>query len=331
MAITLKDVASVAGVSTATVSRALAGSERVAPHTANHIKTIADDLGYRFDNVARALRQKRSNLVGMVVPDYAFPGAPDLLIALNQELFHSEFVLACVSSFGSVENEFVQVERLLGQRIDALLIMPADPVKSAAAIHIALDEEIPVIQLHRPVHHARTSTFTLDYEAGIEFALRFIGYRPEMNILYCGDAASIAADSKREAFRSVMSRRAHDKVQLQSFDSAIWHDSNGIGALSILGEPPHLIICDHHRIAEIVSQHCGAGSEAVKCPKVVCLDTMPAKDRASHCNLIAVEYPAYELASLLVAGINRALNDEAALPHDLRLQPFINLSRFCAR
>lgn len=331
MAITLKDVASVAGVSTATVSRALAGSERVAPQTANHIRTIADDLGYRFDNVARALRQKRSNLVGMVVPDYTFPGAPDLLIALNQELFHSEFVLACVTSFGSVENEFVQVERLLGQRIDALLIVPADPVKSAEAIHIALEEEIPVMQLHRPVHHPRISSFSLDYEAGIDFALRSSGYRPEMKILYCGDGSSIAADSKREAFLSVMARRAHDNVQSHRLDSALWRDGKRVDALSILGEPPHLIICESYRIAEIVSQYYDQRGEAVKCPSIVCLDTIRPEDQAALCNLIAVEYPAYELASLLVAGINHALNDEAAPPEDLRLQPFINLSRFCAR
>ena len=151
MAITLKDVASVAGVSTATVSRALAGSERVSPETADHIRTIANDLGYRYDNVARALRQKRSNLVGLVAPDFSFPYARELLFALNRELFASEFVLAAAASFGSVEHELIQVERLLGQRIDALLILPADPgpslENSAKAIDIALEEDIPVIQL----------------------------------------------------------------------------------------------------------------------------------------------------------------------------------------
>ncbi|MCY3833361.1 MAG: LacI family DNA-binding transcriptional regulator [Chloroflexi bacterium] len=154
MAITLKNVASVAGVSTATVSRALAGSERVAPQTASHIKTIAEDLGYRFDNVARALRQKRSNLVGMVVPDFAFPYVQELLVALNQELFQAELVLACVSSFGALDRELAQVERLLGQRIDALLLMPVDPVGSAAVVDIARAEEVPVFQLFRRVQHA---------------------------------------------------------------------------------------------------------------------------------------------------------------------------------
>ncbi|MCY4063641.1 MAG: LacI family DNA-binding transcriptional regulator [Chloroflexi bacterium] len=322
MAITLKDVASVAGVSTATVSRALAGSERVAPQTANHIRMIADDLGYRFDNVARALRQKRSNLVGMVVPDYAFPGAPDFLLALNRELFQSEFVLAAVASFGSVENEFVQVERLLGQRVDALLIVPTDPIKSANAIRIALDEEIPVIQLHRPVQHPRTSSFSLDYVAGIDFALRFCGFRPAMTILYCDDKSSIAADSKREAFLSVMARRAHDNFQLLRLDTA--------PHVSSLGEPPNLIICDSYRIAEIVVQHYGLGSEADKRPSIVCLDSMPAKEHAAFGNVMAVEYPAYEMASLLVGWINRALTEGATPPENVLLQPFINLSRFGA-
>lgn len=325
MAITLKDVASVAGVSTATVSRALAGSERVAPQTASHIRSIADDLGYRFDNVARALRKKRSNLVGMVAPHYNFPYAPDLLFALNRELFYFEFVLAAVTSFGLVESEYVQVERLLGQRIDALLIVPADPIKSASAVDIALDEEIPVIQLHRPVHDPRTSTFTLDYAAGIDFALRFSGYRPEMMILYSGEASSIMADIKREAFLSVMSRRAHDNFQLLCLDSAPRHDSEGTGALSILGKHPHLIICDSYRIAEVVAQHYGQGSEADNCPSIVCLDSMPAKNQAALGNVMAVEYPAYELASLLVEGINRALHDEAPPPENVLLQPFINL------
>ena len=331
MAITLKDVASVAGVSTATVSRALAGSESVAPQTANHIRTIADDLGYRFDNVARALRQKRSNLVGMVAPDYAFPYARDLLFALNQELFRDEYVLASVTSFGSAENEFVQVERLLGQRMDALLIVPADPIKSADAINIALDEEIPVIQLHRPVQNPRTSSYTLDYEAGIDFALRLCGHRADMTILYCGDASSIAADLKREAFLSVMSRRGVDACQVLPLDSAPGHSGKRFKSLSIQGEPPRLIVCDSYRIAGAVSQFYGGRSDAADRPRILCLDAIPREELQDEGDVIAVEYPAYELASLLVEGINRALNDEAPPPENLRLQPFINLSRMRAR
>ena len=331
MAITLKDVASVAGVSTATVSRALAGSESVAPQTANHVRTIADDLGYRFDNVARALRKKRSNLVGMVAPDYNFPDAQDLLFALNQELFRDEYVLASVTSFGSAENEFVQVERLLGQRMDALLIVPADPIESAAAINVALAEDIPVIQLHRPLQHPETSSFTLDYEAGIDFALRLCGHRPDVTILYCGDASSFAADLKREAFLSAMSRRKVDNYQVHWLDSAARHGGKRLSAPLFYGAPPRVIVCDSYRIAETVSQFYGGGSDAVDRPSIVCLDAIPPERLQDEGDVIAVEYPAYELASLLVEGINRALNDEVPAPENLWLQPYINLSRMRAR
>lgn len=325
MAITLKDVASVAGVSTATVSRALAGSERVAPQTAVHIRTIADDLGYRFDNVARALRQKRSNLVGMVAPDYAFPGAHDFLYALNQELFRAEFVFASVPSFGSADHEFVQVERLLGQRMDALLILPSDPVKSAEAINIALDEEIPVIQLHRPLPNPRTAAFTLDYEAGIDFALRYCGYHPDMTVLYCGDASTFAADLKREAFLSVLSRRNMHANQLRRLD-AILDQSGFCIAHRLSGAPiPDVLVCDSRRIAEIVLPFYAARLNEAGRPWIVCLDALPRADMRDAGKLIAVEYPMYELASRIVEAINGALNDEALAPENLRLQPFINL------
>ncbi len=330
MAITLKDVASVAGVSTATVSRALAGSESVAPQTANHIRTIADDLGYRFDNVARALRQRRSNLVGMVAPDFAFPCAPDFLFALNQELFRGEYVLASVASFGSAENEFVQVERLLGQRMDALLIVPANPSESAAAINIALDEEIPVIQLYRPLSNPRTSSVILDYEAGIEFAMRICRHRPGMTIQYVGDASSFAAELKRDAFLSLMFRRADEPFRVHCHDPAAGHQREFVASFLNPAEAPRLIVCDSCQIAAAVSQIIADRFAGADAPAIVCLDALPREPGRGLGNVIAVEFPVYELASRLLDWINRAIETQACPPETLRMQPFINLSRMRA-
>lgn len=330
MAITLKDVASVAGVSTATVSRALAGSESVAPQTANHIRTIADDLGYRFDNVARALRQKRSNLVGMVVPDFDFPGAPDFLFALNRELFRGEFVLASVASFGSADYEFVQVERLLGQRMDALLIVPANPEESAAAINIALDEDVPVIQLHRPLPIPRASSVTLDYEAGIEFAMRICRYRPGMTIQYVCDASSFAADLKRDAFLSLMSRRADEEFLVHCHDFAAGHPREFVASLINSVEAPRLIVCDSCPIAATVSQIIDDRFAGADVAAIVCLDALPHEPGRSLGKVIAVEFPVYELASRLLDWINRAIETQACPPETMRMQPFINLSRMRA-
>ena len=328
MAITLKDVASVAGVSTATVSRALAGSERVAPQTASHIRSIADDLGYRFDNVARALRQKRSNLVGLVLPDFAFPYGQELLFALNQELYQAEFVLAAVSSFGSVENEYVQVQRLLGQRIDALLIAPVDAERSAEAIHIAHEEEIPVFQLYQQVDGAAAFAIHLDYAAGLESALRCLRGRTIRSVGYYDNPAGFAAAAKRDAFQCVMAEAGLDDYGILGADGIAIPPSESDGAARCAKDSPDLMICASADIPLRLERSLGESPSVAEGTTIVCLDPLPAAGFPAMISCISVEYPHYGMARNLVDQISSALNSDGELLGHVSVQPFINLSRY---
>ncbi len=328
MAITLKDVASVAGVSTATVSRALAGSERVAPQTATHIRSVAKDLGYRFDNVARALRQKRSNLVGLILPDYAIPYARDLLRALNQELYRAEFVLAAMASFGSCAKEFVQVERLLGQRIDALLIVPVDPVGSAAAIEIALAEDIPVYQLYRHGESTNALAVHLNYQAGVEFALRYLRGRPIKSIRYHDDPAAFAAAAKRDAFQAAMANLGRDaSVIVDAPPSA--PPSLAPDVLGRQGADSHdIAVCASADVALRLDQVMAASSIGGEGTTIICLDPVPDAALPVAGSFISVEYPLYSMARNLIYQISSALKRDGELLGHVSVQPFMNLSRY---
>ncbi|KTE19647.1 LacI family transcriptional regulator [Sphingopyxis sp. H050] len=65
---TLADLARVAGVSTGTVSRALAGSSLVNPKTRNHIRDLARRHGVRPNQMASKLRSRRTGVIGVVIP-----------------------------------------------------------------------------------------------------------------------------------------------------------------------------------------------------------------------------------------------------------------------
>lgn len=334
MAITLKDVASIAGVSTATVSRALAGSERVSPQTADHVRTIASDLGYRYDNVARALRQKRSNLIGMVASDFSFPYARELLHALNRELFQDELVLAPVVSFGSVAQELAQVERLLGQRIDALLIMPANPFdsahNSAGAIDIALEEEIPVIQLFQRTPHNQTADIVLDYRAGIELALRSLG-RGEMRYIACVyDDDAFLAHSKAKACQAHQAQCAADDYSIiPILKSAPTLRESYRSALNQLTERPlpELIICSDNQTTRVVAEHLESASAAEGPPILLCLDPLDSVHCQTSASIVAIEFSMGAMAREILARINAALNDEDYRRDTVKIQPFINLGR----
>ena len=81
--VTIRDVALRASVSTATVSRVLAGVGSPRPATAAAVKSAADELGYRPSGVARSLRMQRTRTLGLIVTDIANPFFPELVKAAD--------------------------------------------------------------------------------------------------------------------------------------------------------------------------------------------------------------------------------------------------------
>ena len=65
--VTLKDVAKVAGVSYATVSRALSGSPEIGESTRRRVLKICEEMGYTPNSVARSMVMKRTNILGLIV------------------------------------------------------------------------------------------------------------------------------------------------------------------------------------------------------------------------------------------------------------------------
>ena len=73
--VTVKDVAERAGVHASTVSRALtAGTKRVSADLVARVLAAAEELSYRPNRLARALRVRKSSSVGMLIPDDPNPG-----------------------------------------------------------------------------------------------------------------------------------------------------------------------------------------------------------------------------------------------------------------
>lgn len=70
---TMKDVAQLAGVSTATVSRALMNPEKVSPTTRKRVEDAVLESGYSPNSLARNLRRNESKIIVVIVPDICDP------------------------------------------------------------------------------------------------------------------------------------------------------------------------------------------------------------------------------------------------------------------
>ena len=65
--VTINDVAAAAGVSRATVSRALSGYGRIHEETVLHVRSVAESIGYRPNSLAAAMRAGKTKTIGLVV------------------------------------------------------------------------------------------------------------------------------------------------------------------------------------------------------------------------------------------------------------------------
>ena len=93
LTVTIQDVARTAGVSVSTVSRVLNGKVDVARETQDRILSVIDNLGYTTNLAARSMRSSKKNLVGLIMPDIAYPFAIEVMKGVNRAIAESEFDL----------------------------------------------------------------------------------------------------------------------------------------------------------------------------------------------------------------------------------------------
>src|SRR5690606_15054390 len=84
---TVLDIARKAGVSRATVSLVLRGSDRIKPETADKVRKAMKEVGYVYNRAAANLRSARTNFVGMVMSDLKNPFFSELAVGIEDSLY----------------------------------------------------------------------------------------------------------------------------------------------------------------------------------------------------------------------------------------------------
>ncbi len=120
---TLEDVAKLAGVSTASISRALNDPTKVAESTRKKIDAAIERLGYTPNFGGRALASKRTNTVGAVIPSMANAMFASGLQAFQEELAQEGVTLLVATTGFDAEQEFRQIKSLVAQGADGLLLI----------------------------------------------------------------------------------------------------------------------------------------------------------------------------------------------------------------
>lgn len=121
-----RDVAQLAGVSTATVSRALNTPDQVDPETLGRVRDAMDKLRYVPHGAARSLRSQRSKMVGAIVPSFDYALYARTTSALQQRLSEAGYAVVLAEHHYQLATELQVARQLIEHGVDAFVFVGLD-------------------------------------------------------------------------------------------------------------------------------------------------------------------------------------------------------------
>ena len=310
---TIKDVAEGAGVSIATVSRALNDRDDVSAQTRERVREVARSVGYTADPTARALASQKTRLVAVVVGDNA--GHRDLSL-----IFFGK-VLAAIS------------RRLAQSSYDPLLLQPRDvglEHRFDAAVLIGVDEDDALIAdlASRQVRLVgvdvrcagdRAAYVGSDHADGVRLALAHLHALGHRRIAHIAGAANTVAGSERlHAFRreaeALEIDRSEELVRHGDFSSASGYRE--ACALLALAERPTAIVAASDLMALAAMQAIrDAGLQPGRDFAVVGFDDLEAAALA-YPSLTTIRQDRQELGTLAATRAIELIEEPDVIPPD---------------
>jgi LacI family transcriptional regulator len=149
--VNIKDIAKIANVSHTTVSRALNDKSRIRKETKEKILSIAKELGYRPNFIARSLVMRRTRTLGLVITNIANPFYTELAQGIEKTATRLGYNIILCSTQSNISTEKQYIEMLRSKGVDGIIFSSAhmeDPNIVALA-----EEEFPVAMVNRRTYH----------------------------------------------------------------------------------------------------------------------------------------------------------------------------------
>ena len=209
-AVTMRDIATRAGVSIGTVSHVINGKAPVRDLLRRRVLQAIEDLGYQPSQLARGLRRNQTNILGMIIPDVTNPFFPAVVRGAEDVAYQNSYQLVLCNTDNDSAKERAYLHALGSYRMAGLIVIPS--VNSQIDPRKDLPRNSPLVCLDRRPVGWEGDTVTVDNAAGAMAATNHLlemGHRHIAAIT--GNLQLTNAKARVEGFRTALSR-AHVDV-----------------------------------------------------------------------------------------------------------------------
>ena len=191
----IREVAALAGVSPATVSRVLNGSPTVQDRHRRRVLEAAARVDYRPNRLARNLRLQKAETIAVVVPDIENPHFGEAVRVIEGAVFEAGYRLLLCNTDETVEKQVAYLEFLADER--ALGVIAASADSRGTGLELLLDLGIPVVAFDRPVHGHRVDEVVCDNAEASRIATEHLVWLGHERIAYVGGRPDVDTGAER--------------------------------------------------------------------------------------------------------------------------------------
>ncbi len=159
---TIKDIAKALNVSIATVSRAINGSHEIHPATRERVLAKAKELRYKPNIQARNLLKKKSNMIGVVVPEFITFFFPEIIIGIQDVVNKMGYQVLVSQSNESSSLESKNVKMLEETMVEGLIISVAKNSRNIDLYQRLINERMPIVFVNRVISELNASQVVID-------------------------------------------------------------------------------------------------------------------------------------------------------------------------
>lgn len=311
-AVTIKDIARVAGVAPSTVSKALNGSDEVSEATRANVTAVAARLGYRPNSIARSLKVRRTHTLGVITNDRegAFTTAMVHGVA-DVASGHSFGVFLC-NSYGGRNKERQHIELLLDKQVDGI-ILTGFKVEERGAPAAATDR-VPLVYLYSYTSATDSPCILPDDEGGARLAAEHLISLGRKRIAFINGPPSYEATHLRlTGYRTALEEHELPSSSKLVATAGDWNQDSGFRlAQQLMSESdrPDAILCANDDLA--AGAILGLTEIGLKVPRDVAIVGFDDRPFAAHLPipLTTVALPLLQMGEVAAQKMFDAISGE---------------------
>jgi LacI family transcriptional regulator len=325
---TIVDIAKRANVSVMTVSRVLNNPEIVSDKTIKKIHKIMDNLGYQPSQIARSLVKKRTNTIGVIMPDIKNTFFNNLFRHIEDYASSHDFNLLLCNTDEEPEKEMKYIKLLQSQRVDGILIIPC----SSSSIKYLIKSGIKFISVDRVHHNFNTDFIATDHYLGAYEATEHLIKLGHTKIAVLKGSGVLFPDIERfRGFLNAMKRYkfpvAKDLILNCEFDEALAY--NAVKELHSRKEKPTAIFAFNSLMMIGAIKTLQALNKKIPGDvSLICFDEIPGYDIFEP-KITCITQPVEELGNLAIKHLIDKIKHPKNSRKKILLKPRLIVGQSC--